>query len=383
MKKLAIAIALVLLVGAFAMAGDVVISGSATTTFGYNLDTQAYGLLSEVSSDITLTVGEADGSKQGEGAWYGVIELTGANISTGSTVLEVYANDGDDDVDDVVVSTSGTGDANYVTMPFAITVPTVSAKITDGNLYAQLQSEASFAADYVAAVEEDDVMSFSSPDTVGSWVLGGVFGPATVAVEFGTEDNYEGAGPGYYAYGTTVALDVAPLAVNLAFAGSSASGADMGIAAQVVADVAPLTVTAAFDGISGASFVYEAGLGVAAALDPATVGVDVYYAEDNVDLSTSVGFAADAVNVKNTFYAYNLTQTMSWKEALDLTYSVDAATTVNAGFSYDSDSVVAAYANVAMTGLVDGVTFTLGWADGDDLTNDVLGVVTFATEIAY
>jgi hypothetical protein len=75
MKKFALVLALLLAFGSLAMAGDIVIAGEATTTFGYNLDTNAYGLKSTVESSISLNVGEGSESSAGEGAWYGVIEL--------------------------------------------------------------------------------------------------------------------------------------------------------------------------------------------------------------------------------------------------------------------------------------------------------------------
>ncbi len=394
MKKIAIAITIMLAFSAFAMAGDIVISGSATTTMGYNLDDSTYGILSEAASDATIVLGAADGESAGDGEWYGVISLTGGSIGTGSTALEVYANDGDGDVDDVVVvsSTAATAEADYVTMPFAITVPTVAAKITNGNLYGMLQSEATFGADFVAAVEEDDVKSFTEIDSAGSLTFGGVFAPATVAVEVGTEGNYDGAAGTGLAYGVDVALDVAPLAVSLAFDGTNgyASADVMGMAAKVVADVAPLAITAAFDVDAFDVFSYEAGLGVDVDLAPLTVGIDAYYAEDNVDTALALGYADDAMGVKVTVGAYNLTApVVDWSAALDLTFAVNSGVALKAGFSTGSDDVMAAYANVALTELIDNVTFTAGWEEGNDLTKvaadgvEEMGRIVFATKMAY
>ncbi len=387
MKKIAIAIAIMLAFSAFAMAGEVVVSGDATTTFGYNLDASTYGLVSDVSSSVSMTVGEADAESMGEGDWYGVIELTGASIAWDSTAdealgYEQYEWNSDTEAWDSV---------GVVPELFVVTTPDVMAKITDGNLYAMLQSEAGFAADYVAGVGNTDAMEFGAPAVAGSWTLGGVFGPATVAVELATAGSYEDAAQvDGVALGTTVGLDLAPLMVDFAFAGGFgyAADQDMGFALQVAADVAPLTVTAAFDGISGAVFTYEAGLGVDADLAPLSVGADLYYAENDVDTAVSVGYADDAMGVDLAVGADDLTTTLVWNVALDLTYAVNSGVALAAGFSMDSADMMAAYANVALTEVIDNVTFTLGWEEANDLqgvdaTETDLGQVIFATSLAY
>jgi hypothetical protein len=394
MKKIAIAIAILLVATSFAMAGDVVISGEATTSFGFNLDDSTWGLDSSVSSGVSIVVGEADGSSAGEGAWYGVIDLTGASVSWDSDYAEAdgalwfYGTDWNEDEEQL---NDGTGDSDdnldYYALPYIVTVPDVTAKITDGNLYAMLQSEAGFEADYVAGVDNDP-MEFGSPDAVGSWTLGGMFGPASVAVELGTEGNYDGnAGEGI-AFGVGLGVDVAPLMVDVAFAGSTGYATnDMGLALQLAADVAPLAVTAAFDYLVDSS-AYEIGLAVAADLAPLTVGADVYFAEDDLDTALAVGFADDAMGVDVTVGAYDLTTTLVWNVALDLTFAVNSGVALAAGFSMDSAEIMAAYANVEMTELVDNVTFSLGWEGADDMGSvdadeTDMGQVVFATTIAY
>ncbi len=400
MKKLAIAIALVLLVGAFAMAADVVITGSATTTAGYNLDTKAYGLLSDVSSDVSITVGEADGTKQGDGAWYGVIELTGASIAWGSGLGEedgaIWYQAQTYDADAGALDATSTA---YVAAPFAVAAPDVMAKITNGNLYVMLQSEASFAADYVAGVEAD-AQGYTPSTVSGSLTFGGMFGPASVAVELGTAGDYTDAAPADgVELGFTLGLDMAPLTVDAAFAGGFgyAAAQDMAFAVQVGADVAPLAVTGAFDYSMPAvgSSTMEVGANVSADLAPLTVGLDVYYGTDttdtadDIDTALSVGMANDAMTVDVAFEMDDVMTALAWTGTLDLTYAVNSGVALAAGMGYDSASVMSAYANVALTELIDNVTFTLGWENGDDLTKvgadgvDELGQVIFATEIAY
>lgn len=404
MKKLAIAIALVLLVGAFAMAADVVITGSATTTAGYNLDTKAYGLKSDVSSDVSITVGEADGTKQGDGAWYGVIELTGASISWFSGAVDgayrLSVNDVEyyDAADDAWYPLDSTAATTDYMLPFMVTAPDVMAKITNGNLYVMLQSEASFAADYVAGIE-DDAQEYAASTVSGSLTFGGMFGPASVALELGTAGDYEGAAQDGVELGFTLGLDVAPLTVDAAFAGGFgyAAAQDMAFAVQVGADVAPLAVTGAFDYNMPAvgSSTMEVGANVSADLAPLSVGLDVYYGTDasdtadDVDTALSVGYATDAMTVDVAFEMDDVMTALAWAGTLDLTYAVNSGVALAAGMGYDSASVMSAYANVALTEIIDNVTFTLGWENGDDLTKvgadgvDELGQVIFSTEIAY
>jgi hypothetical protein len=289
-----------------------------------------------------------------------------------------------------------------VRIPVSVTAPDVVAKITDGNLYVQLQTEAGFAADYVASIEEDadgeDASNeYGAPDVAGSLTFGGTFAPATVAIEFATAGDYEDdVHVDGMVLGATIGLDVAPLTVDFAIATGVgyAVDQDLGIAIQVAADVAPLSITVAFDGINEAAsstFLYEIGAAISADIAPLSVGVDVYYGQDvtdseeDLDVALSVGAAVAALTADATVSLYDVitVSPMVWEFALDLTYAVSEDVVAAAGFSYDSAEVVAAYANVVMTGLVDNVTFTLGWEEGDDLTNDNLGQIILATNIAY
>jgi predicted porin len=273
-----------------------------------------------------------------------------------------------------------------VRIPVSVTAPDVVAKITDGNMYVQLQTEAGFAADYVAEIEEDDAAEYSAPDVAGSLTFGGAFAPATVAIEFATAGDYEAdAHVDGMVLGATIGLDVAPLTIDFAIATGVgyAADQDLGLALQVAADVAPLSITAAFDGINNAAgFDYELSANIGAAIDPITVGLDVFY-KDDLDLSVSVGAAVGALGATLTADVLNVIDALGWEIALDLTYAVSEDVAAAAGFSVDDAEVMAAYANVVMTGLVDNVTFTLGWEEGDDLGNDNLGQIIFATNIAY
>ncbi|MBI9100385.1 MAG: hypothetical protein JEY91_18015 [Spirochaetaceae bacterium] len=391
MKKAFMLVAAIALLAAPVFAEvEVAISGDATTSFGYNLDLESYGLLSEVSSDITLTVGALDGESMGEGNWYGVIELTGASLKWNSGAEEGYGYwryEWDEDLGD-----DGDWDAGeIVDEDYLVTTPDVAARITNGNVYVMLQSEADFDADYVAGVDNDP-FEYSEPDDVaGSLTIGGTMAPATIAVEFATAGDYENDQIDGVVLGANLGLDLAPVTVDVAFAGAFGYEADqeIGIAVQVGASVAPATITAAFDGIilSG-DFTYEAGLSVSLDLSPLTVGVDARYAEDDLDTKLTLGFANDMLTADVYVGLYDLTTDIAWEVGADLTVTINSGVAANAGASYSSAEILTAYADVSFTELVDNVTFTIGWENADDmLGNDVdetdLGDIYLSAGIAF
>ena len=399
MKKAFMLVAAIALLAAPVFAEvEVAITGDATTSFGYNLDLESYGMLSEVGSDITLTVGALDGESMGEGNWYGVIELTGANLAwdssqeTKATYMwtwndddEVWEN-GDTEADHV----DGVLDGELLALDYTLTAPDVAAKITNGNVYIMLQSEADFDADYVDGVDNDP-FEFADADVSGSLTIGGTMAPATIAVEIATAGDYENAQTDGVALGANLGLDLAPVTVDVAFAGAFGYEDDqeIGIAVKVGADVAPATITAAFDGIilSG-DFTYEAGLSVSLDLSPLTVGVDARYAEDDLDTKLTLGFANDMLTADVYVGLYDLTMDIAWEVGADLTVTINSGVAANAGASYSSAEILTAYADVSFTELVDNVTFTIGWENADDmLGNDVdetdLGDIFLSAGIAF
>ena len=393
MKKAFIIVAAIALLAAPVFAEvEVAITGDATTSFGYNLDNEVFGMNSSAGADLTLTVGALDGESMGEGNWYGVIELTGANLAWDSANEEgfgYYRYEWDEDLGD-----DGDWDTGeIVDEQFIMTTPEVAARITNGNVYVQLQDTADFDADYVAGVD-NDATDYSDPDTEGSLTIGGTFAPVTVAVEFGMLADYgDDTQASGVALGLNLGVDLAPVTVDVAFAGAFGYDTDeeIGFALKVVADVAPLTITVAFDGIIDAAvdadddedtadifsgdFNYEASLGVAADLAPLTVGVDVYFAEDDLDTKLTVGFANDMITKADVFFGlYDIMAPsgtdLGWEFGVDLTLVPASGITANAGMAFDSGSILTAYADVAFTELVDNVTFTLGWEDANDMLDE-------------
>lgn len=397
MKKLALILALLLAAGGFAVAElEPTVTGEAAIAFGYDLDAETWGFDNTSDSSLTLTLVSGSVEKMGEGAWYGVLELSdfAIDFDDAGTHYELMAEDGDDDEITLVYGTvlsDATPDEVFVNIPVSITVPTVTAKITDGNLYFQFCSAPDFDADYVAEIEDDDAIDFdngSSDDIAGGFEVGGAFGPATVAVSFGTYSNFDSATQdNTFALEGVVGLDLAPIQIDLAVAtGFGDTSLDTGVAAQVEADIAPLTITAAADYETGGE-TFEVSAGISADVSPLTVGVDVYY-EDDVDVALAIDADVAPLTVGVDVELLNAIDALAWTVDADVAFAASEDITVNAAFGMGSDDIISASASVVMTGIIDPMTFTLAWEDGDDLTgvsadDQDLGQVVFYAEISY
>jgi hypothetical protein len=402
MKKLALILALLLAIGGFAIAEmEPTITGDASIAFGYDLDEGTWGLLNSSSSTLTLTLVSGSAEKMGEGAWYGVIELADFSIDfdDAGTHYAVEAEDGDDDALTITwgtLITAETPDEVFVNVPVSVTVPSITAKITDGNLYFQFYSEPDFDADFVAEIEEDEATDYGfDEDTLvaGSFEFGGTFGPVTVALQAGTAGNYEDTDPQVMGFplGLVIGLDVSPIMVDVALATGLAydTAPATGIAFQVKADVAPLSVTAAFDMVlDGGTTDWEASAGISADVSPLTIGLDVYY---GADLDLAIGLTADIapLTVGVDVDLLNVIDALSWTVDATVDFAASEDIAVAAGFGMGSDDIIDANLSVEMTGIIDPMTFTLAWQAADDLTDvaadetEVLGEIVFTASIAY
>jgi hypothetical protein len=400
MKKLALILALLLAIGGFAIAEmEPTITGDASIAFGYDLDDSTYGLMNDSSSTLTMTLVSGSAEKMGEGAWYGVIELADFSIDfdDAGTHYAVEAENADDDALTITwgtLITTETPDEVFVNVPVSVTVPEITAKITDGNLYFQFMSEPDFDADFVAEIEEDEATDYDFDEdalVAGSFELGGTFGPATVALQLGTASNYDsGTQVDGIALGLVLGLDVSPLTVDVALATGLAYAAApaTGIAFQVMADVAPLSITAAMDLVlDGGTTAWEASAGISADVAPLTVGVDVYY---GADLDVAVGLSADIapLTVGVDVDLLNIIDAMSWTVDATVDFAASEDIAVAAAFGLGSDDIISASLSVEMTGIIDPMTISLAWEEGDDLTGvdpdeTDLGQIVLMASIAY
>lgn len=123
------------------------VSGNATLTWGYNLESEAHGFLNEAEWNISIPLlAEQDFANQSEGDNYGVITLKGlsATVATGEDPWGGTNDDGDK-----VGPISFGGD--------------VEAKLVFGDVYATVYNKPSFKADYANifdALVEDSLNAF-------------------------------------------------------------------------------------------------------------------------------------------------------------------------------------------------------------------------------
>jgi hypothetical protein len=405
MKKIALILALLMAIGGFAVAElEPTVTGSASIAVGFDLDQETWGIENDSDSTLTLTLVSGSVEKMGEGAWYGVLELSDFSIDfdDAGTHYDVLAEDADDDEIDITwgtLITADTPDEVFVNIPVSVTVPDVTAMITDGNLYFKFAANPEFDADYVTGIELDDddeeiVLDYdldADDNITGGFEVGGTFGPATLALSLGTYISHASDAPQVTVIPVeaVIGLDVAPLMVDIAVA--TALGADaadtLGLAVQVKADVDPLAVVVAFD-YDTVTELYEISAGVSAAVAPLTIGLDVYY-QDDLDLALGLDADLAPLTVGVDVEILNAIDALAWQVDAEVAFVASEDITVNAGFGLDSDDVIDASASVVMTGLIDPMTFTLAWEDANDLTEvtadgeEILGQVVFMGEISY
>jgi len=450
MKK--IAILLVLLAAAGFVYGQATISGSATTTLGIQLNGgEIYvGFKAENSTNISLTVAEAEGSTSSEDEWYGLVELTGASIVWNSdgdqswdAKIKKDLND-DGDYDDTNETQWINNQTDYkLFLPFAVTAPTIAARITNGTMYIQLQSQPGF--DYTnkaAKIEDvDDAneydLEYADLGDIGlslgydSDMIDVVFEiVSAVAYDDGAvmpvADSAWGVGLGIDVAVTddiSVALGVAT-DINAAY--SSVDSNDLMVSAGVDATVSIATISLGVDfltataGTTGTNFTasgLEAALGVDVDLAPITVSLDVFYnamlPTDLVDFTTLTLDAEIGLSVDMDPVTAGLTVTLS--DIMDYsTVSLDTVTgedmdikiAANAGYSDDvfGLSVEGSYAMQSTAGtaadpvidlvieitaaLLDNTTFGVKYDldeldTGDPVDSEDYGDITIFTTLEY
>jgi hypothetical protein len=365
MKKITLVLALLLTFGLVAAtAQDATVTGSATSTVGFDLDDTTFGIVNSASSTLDLTL--ASGSVETEAAdgWYGWVKLASFKISFEET--------------DVV----------------KVTAPGVTAKVINGPMYFQIWALDGFAVDMAGEVEngkfavegtDGDVVTDLSNGS-GGFTFGYMADAFDVKVHFATETGYGGgdsANNGHFLVGVDAGLAAGPADIDLAVV--RGIGVDevlgLGVKADLSALVEALSLVVAFDGQIPApgTFNYEVRADVGFAADPITVGVDFIYGDlVDMDLELDVDLALDPITVGIFFGGWDMFAT--WAADVDLSFVVNDQVTVAAGFGYDSAGSIPVDVTATMK-LIPNTTFTLKYATTDVATS--LGQVTFATKVAY
>jgi hypothetical protein len=381
MKKLSILlIGLLLVTGlAFADFGDVDVSGSASVTFGVDLDNGTTGFANAGTSSVTITlVDEADAEATGDDGLYGTI------------TIEEYSLEIEDGV---IVSALGDVSASITVDPAVITI----------------YSAPSLSLDYAATIDSGTVEGDISTgiSATGTNVIGGVTisipaGPADIDLMVASDGDWNDNAANNYAVGTEISVDVAPATIDLGFIyGWFGTGAVVGLSAAVELDIAPATITVGFDGdasVSGA-FAFDIAAGAAVDLseandddDTANVSLDayVYTGGTDLDLDVALGFAEptdgglmDMLGASVTLELLDVVAALAWN--VDVTGEYDTGDLMPYfGFGFGTDGVFDLNVGVELyetfTG-IDNTTVVLDY-ESPDLAASILGVITVMAEVS-
>lgn len=426
MKKLALVL---VLVAAIAVAGfaqvtlEPTLTGSATLTFGVNLDNMATGLQNTIEADIAITlVEEATEEKGGDGTVYGWIELEDFSI-----VIDTS------DAAGPLVATAPTISARIYMGPVYLDILGVSAEIDKAGLGAVVANDVypatnTLATDYdsdndgLAVVYDSDMIDFTVfVQSENDWL-------ATTGTGANT--------PNGYAFGFTAGVDVSDLSVGLAFAmgfnyddnftmGLNPLNFGADLAYGLALGDTTLTPYVGFDGqfdVGASAFAMEIAGGVK--LTWADMGTDDaevdHFGEAALsalweDIDTTSGIALGAsfynagavsdLNLKMAFYEDSgddgLLPIIGATAVVNLS---DVLTNMGlgAGLNVNADlGMISPFAGMYMlsapglTGIawtelwvgvdvsvIDNTTFTLKYVSGNLIANQA-GIITFATKVAF
>ena len=416
MKKLSILIAL-LVVAAFGFAQDVTIDGDATLTVGFDLDSSQFGFKNEASAELEVKWTFDDAEAGGTGAY---IKLTGmdftaeddavdiddpsveAGLIFAPITVKIYSapslgfgnaegfeftpDDPDDPRDDVdpELSATATGTAN-------------SGNSSDGTLTLVETGETAPTDGLLVASTGDGDYYFTPDDVAGDAETTGFQGftitadldPLSLDVFVATDGTWVENTENAFAFGATVTASIDPLTVEAGVVYGPTDAAELGATVGLGGTFGPATVDVGFDLFEedyDASVEIGVDLGVASITSltylASVGGADLeMYEEVVIDASAAV----DGLTFVNTTQLETiLVADLEWYNGTDLAYDLGGIKPFALVELYDvgADLQVDLEAGVELTGQIELTTFTLKWS-ADDVTNDNLGAITFATKIEY
>jgi hypothetical protein len=379
MKKLSILLIGLLLVTGFAFAdfGDVDISGSASVTWGVDLNTNATGFLNAGSSDVTLTlIDEGSGTTGGDDGLYGEITLEDWSMEidtdeTGTTTLS---------------GTAGDVSAKIVVSPLEILIYTAPS-MSWGN------------ATVIETGDPDVAPALAAANTIGGVTLVLPVDPATIDVYVVSDGDWTSNAANDYAAGLDVEVEIAPITVALGgFYGWFNAAATFGgtAALDVALDALEgVDVGVGFDLVEGITWEVEFDATVNLTPensdeDQTNVAVGVFYSEAaDLDMSfgvteTTEGGFVDMLGATVMAEIHDLTSgTIAW--LVDVTGEYDTGDLMPYfGFGYGSDDIFDLNVGVELyagfTG-IDNTTITLDYVSTDLSTDN--GIITAEVEVSY
>ena len=450
MKKLALVLVLVAAIAAAGFAQvtlEPTLTGSATLTFGVDLDLMATGFQNTTEADIEITlVEEATEEKGGDGTVYGWIKLEdfsilvdgdGVGVTTPSISARLYMGP-------VYINILGVDDAVDSAGLGAVIGADILAPATLSNDYAS-------EYDGLAVVYDSDMIDFtvfvqSEADWVAdagstTWSIANVVDADDngVAETYDVVSTTTGANDANvpangYCFGLTAGVDIAGLAVGLAFnMGMNYGGAvglgPIGFGADVAYGLAlgdtTLTPYVGFDGVvlaAGAGFDMQIAGGVK--MTWADMGSDAAEVDllgdssmatalEETEVTSGVALGANFTMISN---APDLDIKLAFYEdsgddglvpilgatAIVNFDSILGAIALGAGLNVNADlGMISPFAGMLMytdapmttvqnlemwvgtdVMIIDNTTFTLKYVSGNLLASEA-GVITFATKVAF
>ncbi len=410
MKKLTLVVAMVLLVAGLVFAADPVtatLTGSATATWGVDLQNQATGFQNSASVSIEVPlIAEASEEKTGD-VPYGYIKLEDFEVtiddSDGLTVtapsvtaklvlsdalsVTLYgapsfavgqaspfltiadvAADNDDPALADSVDPDLSGYTGGLTLTYAMDMATIAFKVASHGDWDVVNGS---DAEYGWVDADDD------PSTAPTW---GVTTAATTGTPANTANDYSAG----------VDLTVAPVdmvTLNFKAGYGPFSASDVALSSMLtLKPVDMLSLWAALDGSlpNGGSFAYDAGFGVNVATD--VVGVDVagYYGADDLEVQTVLTLnAVENLSFTETFEVYTVLTSLDFASKTAASYSLDSGVKPYANVTYYNNGSAAGtlqlQLGVEVTKVMANTTFKVDWTSGSDISSDIGDVEVSAT----
>jgi hypothetical protein len=366
MKKLSILLIGLLLVSglAFAEFGAVTVSGSASVTWGVDLNSGATGFANAGTSSVSIAlIDKASATTTGDDGLYGTITVKDYSLKI---------------TDGAIVSSIGAVTASIMVDPATITIykaPGMSwgnATIIDGT---------------------DLAPGLTGANTMGGITIGIPAGPADLSIYVVSDGDWTSNVANDYAAGLDVSVVAGPATIDLGgFYGWFNASGSWGATAGVALDVAPAAISIGFDIVPGD---WEVSAGAVIDLTEANgdgktgnVALDVSYSEaDDLDVALGVaepkaGGFVDMLYASMAVELLNLTSgAIGWTVDVDGGYDTGDIDPYF-GFGYGSDSIfdlnVGVILKAGLTG-IDNTTITLDYVS-TDLPTD-LGIITIKAAV--
>ncbi|MBI9103183.1 MAG: hypothetical protein JEY99_12270 [Spirochaetales bacterium] len=400
MKKLFLVLIAVALVGSFAFAEVTgvdapTISGSVTTTFGYDLDSEDVGFNNSTSVNVAIPLASGSDTHMGSGAAYGEISITdvdlsideddGVELSSDLSVsakivvgaIEIGLNDpsfsfnnvdqdDDDDINMLDLNEDGIS-VGYVSD--MATVKFMVASSSDG-------------------YQDDSDDDISAADTTTSWTDSNDDDAAT--------DDFTDDAENTFAFGAVANVTAGPAVVDIQF--GFLADMYMGFGATAVLTAGPATVTVPFDYVSDLAN-EESGMeldpSVSVMLDGVgTIAANFFFGsyadvaaiagdqEMTFGLTFTEGFSEElTMSVEAEVSGLASEDDMGWAVDVDTAYAMGvAAPYVNFGYGSDEEFDLQIGSTLAV---IDNATVTLDYTNEGLTVAKESGRVTLAVGVTY